>query len=171
MSRDCLKSPLRAARPPSQRRVREDFLARRNAGMTLIELVVSIVVFTIGTAAILLAIAYNARHSADPMLEQQSINVAEGYLDEIEQQSYFALPNPPGRQNYNDVCDYNNLNEAPHDQNGNPIPGLGNYNVSVSVAPCPDATGSTPYSPVTIQVTVTPPAGPTLQISVLRANY
>lgn len=143
----------------------------RMCGFTLVELVVSIAVIAIAAGGILLGIAYTTRHSADPVMEQQSINIAEAYLDEIEAQSYFALPNPPGRQNYNDICDYNGLSQPPTDQTGAAVPGVTNYNVAVSVTPCPTSTTSTPYAPATISVSVTPPAGPAVTLSVLRANY
>ncbi|MHB8424993.1 MAG: prepilin-type N-terminal cleavage/methylation domain-containing protein [Gammaproteobacteria bacterium] len=140
-------------------------------GFTLVELVVSIAVIAIAAGGILLGIAYTTRHSADPVMEQQSINIAEAYLDEIEAQSYFALPNPAGRQNYNDICDYNGLSQPPTDQTGAAVPGVTNYHVVVSVTPCPTSATSTPYAPATISVSVTPPAGPAITISVLRANY
>lgn len=141
------------------------------AGFTLVELVVSIAVLAIALSGVLLGIAYTTRHSADPVMQQQSLDIAEAYLDEIQAQAYFAQPNPAGRQNFNDICDYNGLSQPPTDQTGAAVPGVTNYNVAVAVTPCPTSTTSTPYAPATITVTVTPPSGPAITISALRANY
>jgi MSHA pilin protein MshD len=111
--------------------------------VTLVELVVSIVIIGIGVAGILVAIDRTTRASGDPMVRQQAIAVGEAYLEEILLKN-FADPDQPesggpeageSRPTYDDVSDYNGLSDSgARDQNDNPIGGLGQYTVSVTVA-------------------------------------
>ena len=87
----------RAARPARQsaRAARSAFAATRDAGaplppppphqrgMTLIELVVSIVVISVGLAGVLGVFNLVIRHSADPLLIKQTQAVADALLEEI----------------------------------------------------------------------------------------
>lgn len=61
---------------------------RRQSGLTLVELIVFIVIISVGLAGIL--VAYNAvvRSSADPMVRKQALAIAESLLLEIEQQPF-----------------------------------------------------------------------------------
>lgn len=105
-------------------------------GFTLIEALITIVVISVALAGILLALNLNISHSAGPLIQTQADNIASAYLDEIMPQSYTPEPNPPGRQNYNDVDDYNGLvNTGAVNQFGQPLPGLGAYTVKVAVTP------------------------------------
>ncbi|MGC8733075.1 MAG: type IV pilus modification PilV family protein, partial [Halothiobacillaceae bacterium] len=51
-------------------------------GFTLIELVLAVVILSIGLAGILLVYSQTVAKSADPMLRQQALALAEGYLEE-----------------------------------------------------------------------------------------
>ncbi len=112
------------------------FKRRVEHGFSLIEALITIVVISIALAGVLIAININVAHSAGPMIRTQAYSIASSYLDEIMSKSYSVLPNPPGRQNYNDVDDYNGLvNNGAQNQFGQPIAGLGAYTVSVVVTP------------------------------------
>ncbi len=103
-------------------------------GFTLIEALITIIVISAALAGILLALNLNISRSAGPMIRTQAYSIASSYLDEIMAKSYSPLPNPPGRQNYNDVDDYNGLvNTGAVNQFGQPLPGLGAYTVKVTV--------------------------------------
>jgi len=65
---------------------------RKHAGFTLIELVISIVVFSVLIAGIVVVIQQTAGQSADPMIQQQASAIAQAYLEEIALQS-FCDPN------------------------------------------------------------------------------
>jgi MSHA pilin protein MshD len=110
------------------------------SGVTLVELIASIAIITVAIGGITLLFVGTTSTSADPMIRVQQLSIAQSYMDEIFMQAYAnpsaACPVTPGaeRQLYDDICDYNNLNNTGViDQYGNPIPSLSNYNVSVSV--------------------------------------
>ncbi|MBU1255197.1 MAG: type II secretion system GspH family protein [Alphaproteobacteria bacterium] len=150
--------------------------------MTLVELVITIVIVGIAVAALYSAMASISGRSADPLLRQQSLNLAEAYLEEIQLQAYSVQSEPaciPARACFNDVRDYAGLPDAPPtdargnvllclDTLGNVLPCLDAYRVSVNV------TGPAPLSGVPvlhITVTVTDPAGQLLSLSGYRACY
>jgi MSHA pilin protein MshD len=134
---------------------------RRESGMTLIELVVSIVVVTIAASAVLGVLSSTAGHSADAMVLSQAVSVAEAYLEEI---SLKPFDDPDGvggevdRALFDDIGDYDGLVDAgAADQFGNAIAGLEDYTVAVAVvAPSAGLTGV--------------PAGNTARIDV-RVSY
>jgi len=115
------------------------------AGITLVELIVSIVVIAIAASGVFLAVQFATRHSADPMIRQQAVAIADAYMEEIMLRRYTEpeegvsetgqSEGSESRSTYDDVYDYNNtINEqAPTDQTGNPMPGLENYEVTVVV--------------------------------------
>jgi len=118
---------------------------RRQRGATLVELVMFIVIVSVGAAGILAVMSSITQHSADPMLRQQAVLIAESYLEEILLKP-FLDPSPPGaaavcppkeltRAAYDNICDYNGLadDNGAVDQLGNAIAGLSAYNVSVQV--------------------------------------
>ena len=103
-------------------------------GVTLIELVISIVIISIGVAGILKVMELTTRHSADPMIQHQAVAVAEAYLEEILTKSYSIQPQSGSRANFDDVRDYDGLsNSPPENQLGTPIGTLPGYAVTVTV--------------------------------------
>ena len=56
---------------------------RAQAGVTLIELVLFIVVVGVAVTGILGVMSLTARNGADPQLRKQALAVAQGMLDEI----------------------------------------------------------------------------------------
>ncbi|MEL7557914.1 prepilin-type N-terminal cleavage/methylation domain-containing protein [Stutzerimonas chloritidismutans] len=144
---------------------------RRQRGMTLVELVITIVIIGIAAAALFNAMASITARSADPLLRQQSLAIAEAYLEEIELQAFVTQANgacSPARACFNDVRDYAGLSETPHDAFGTAIADLAAYNVAVSVSG-PDAWSG--VQALRIDVSVTDPAGATLQLSGYRTCY
>ncbi len=98
--------------------------------MTLVELVISIVVIGIAAAAMFSAMAAITARSADPMLRQQSLVIAEAYMEEISLQAFADPDRQPGGTAggalLDDVGDYDGLDEAPHaDARGEEIGVLG----------------------------------------------
>lgn len=111
--------------------------SNRQHGVTLIELVISIVVVGIAVGAVLGVLATNTAASADPMVRQQAIAIAEGYLEEILLK---PMADPDGadgeasRPQFDDIDDYDGLsNVGARDQFDSAVAGLGDYNIDVTV--------------------------------------
>ncbi len=141
-------------------------------GVTLVELVVSIVIIAVALGGVMMVMNYTLSHSADPVLRQQAIAIAEAYIEEITLK-YYTDPDADGeasRSLYDDVDDYNGMSHTgAQDQTGTAITGLENYAVSVTVAS--QTFGSPAVSGLRIDVTVTDPAGEALTLSGYRATY
>lgn len=107
-------------------------------GVTLIELILSMVIISIAITGLFSAMTFTIRHSSDPMVQHQAIAVAEAYLEEIILQAY-ADPdgNEAGetRSTFDDVDDYNGFTDnGVHNQQGLADANLSRYSVSVSVS-------------------------------------
>lgn len=109
-------------------------------GFTLIELVLAIVVLGVGLAGVLIAFSTVTRGSADPVVAQQMLAIAEEMMEEIQLKPYAAAANVApaacARNTWNDVLDYNGY--ATSGQictiDGTAIPSLAGYSVQVTVA-------------------------------------
>jgi MSHA pilin protein MshD len=158
----------------------------RSRGFTLIELIIFIVVVSAGLAGILSVINTVVKSSADPMMRKQTIAIAESLLEEILLKDYCdpdtvdTSTSPPtcgantvesGRNNYDDVDDYNGYNTSSGivDMLGVATPGLTQYNISpaVTVVASTDLAG---VAAKKITVSVTGPQG-TISLTGYRANY
>lgn len=141
-------------------------------GATLVELIVSIVIISIGLAGVMLVMDRTTRSSADPMIQYQAIAIAEAYLEEALLKE-FTDPDGLGgetRATYDDVNDYNFTDIGARDQNGQAIAELGQYTVAIAVT-------SEVFNTIgaanvrRVQVTVTSPFGGTVVMSGYRTNY
>jgi MSHA pilin protein MshD len=122
-------------------------------GFTLIELIIFIVIISVGLAGVLLIFDTVTRRSADPVRAKQAIAVAEGMLDEIMNKSFcdpdtVTLPAPgtsvpatcgthtteATRDLYDDVDDYIGYNRTGvRDVASDATVVLAGYNVTVTV--------------------------------------
>ena len=103
-------------------------------GITLIELILSIVIISIALVGIFSVINLTIRRSADPIVQHQALLIAESYLDEILLKNYSGGVSA-NRADFDDVDDYNGLNDVGvQDQAGNAIATLAQYSVAVTVA-------------------------------------
>jgi MSHA pilin protein MshD len=110
---------------------------KTETGMTLVELLLSVVIVGIAASTILGVFATTSASSADPMLRHQAAAIADSYLQEILARPY---ADPDGvdtetlRSEFDDIGDYDGLvDNGARDQFGNWIPALANYTVSVAV--------------------------------------
>ncbi len=153
----------------------------QSRAFTLLEVLVTIVVLAIAATAIINVFVSTVRSSADPLIQQQAIAIANAYLEEIEGQ-HFADPVQPEtggaeagetRATYDDVQDYHGLSDAgAKSQSGFAITGLGDFQVDVSIAAATLA-GITAASgnALRIDVTVSHAAIAPILISGYRVNY
>jgi MSHA pilin protein MshD len=147
---------------------------RIRRGFTLIELLVFIVVVSVGIAGILKVMDTVVRGSADPMVRKQSMALADSLMGEILLKAYSE---PGGGANvleasrdlYNDVDDYNGINET--------ISAAGPvfldlpselYGLSVQVAVATVTLGAMPAKSVTVTVGK---GGDTVSLTGYRTNY
>lgn len=61
---------------------------RRQGGLTLIELVIFIVIISVGLAGVLASLNFNIRNSANPMIVKQQVAIAESLLEEISRKPF-----------------------------------------------------------------------------------
>jgi len=138
---------------PAQRAV-----TQKQRGMTLIEVVISIVIIAIAVSAILGVLATNVQRSADAMIVNQGISIATAYLEEISLKSFTdpdGIDGEIGRANFDDVDDYDGLADSgAFDQFGNPIPNLVGYSISVAVNGSAGLPGIAPGDALRIDVRV-----------------
>lgn len=117
---------------------------RRERGVSLPELIVSIVIVGVGVAGILSVMNLTTQRSAEPMIQQQAQLIAEGYLEEVLLKKFYdpdtdtvctGTTAGESRASYDNVCDYNGLNDntGARNQFGAGVAGLEDYNVAVTV--------------------------------------
>ena len=158
---------------------------QRQLGLSLIELIMFIVIVSVGIAGILLVMNVSVKSSADPMLRKQAVAMAEAILDEVLAKDY-ANPavggftevdfvNCSGRLQYDDVDDYACFDGAPATAvirgdstlGATSIAALGGYAATVSVPASAGVSGAT-MKKVTVTVTG---GGETIQLFGYRAGY
>lgn len=133
---------------------------RKQAGLTLIEMVLTIVILAISIITITGMMAGGVGRSADTTVELRAASLAQSYLDEILGKRFDELSHPRGippcranctsfadfgldgsesRDQFDDVDDYHDLDEGMgqanplQDSNGDPRIGYENFRVRVSV--------------------------------------
>lgn len=132
-------------------------------GFTLIEMVIFIVVVSIGIAGILSVMNTTVRSSADPMVRKQALAIAESLLEEILQKDYAkpsdstAVGYPGGgwsRALFDCVDDYNNYTASGvSDAAGNPVAALVAYSIAPAVAVTTETLNGQSVKKVVVSVT------------------
>ena len=145
-----------------------------HSGFSLIEVIVAMLLISVGVLGILSAMNTLVKNSADPMVRKQAIAVAESLMEEITLKDF---ANPTGgytgtdRTQFDDVSDYAGYTTTGIvDISGTAISGLSGYNIS-SVTVVNAALGSIASSDAKlITVTVTAPGGEAISLSAYRTN-
>ncbi len=139
-------------------------------GLTLVELVIAMVVVSIALSGVLLVMNYTTQHSADPLIRQQAVAIAEAYLEEILLKPYAdpdGVDGEASRVLYDDVDDYHTLLDVGvRDQNDAEVTELAAYTVSVNVL----SANLNGVAMLRAEVTVTS-GGESIQLAGYRANY
>lgn len=157
-------------------------------GATLVELVMTIVIISVAIAGVVGAFSLIAGRSADPLNQTRAVELAQLYVDEILTKKYDhntpqgGVPKYAGvciigaeggetRASYNDVDDYDAIDdEAPQTGMGL-LDGYGGFRVSVTVECAGDEVGLATAEAKRIDLTITPPGASAFQFSAYRANF
>ena len=147
----------------------------RQAGTTLIELVVAIVIISIAASSVLMALSTSVTYSADPMIRHQAVAIAEAYLEEIALKSFVDPDGVDGegsRDLYDDVDDYDGLvDNGARNQFGAAIAALSDYTVSVTVTASSALPSIASTELYLISVQITHAANVNFTVSAYRANF
>lgn len=144
---------------------------RRMAGVTLVELIIAMVI--VGAALAGLVAVYSRANiaSADPLVAQQMVAIAEGMMEEIMLKPYAPEGgNTAARATFNDVRDYDKFASAGvYTVAGAKVPGLERYGVTVAVEQVTLTGMAKAGDALRIRVTVTY-GGESLTLSGWRTN-
>lgn len=145
-------------------------LPRHSRGFTFVELIISVVVIGVAVTGVLLVYSTTVASSADPMIRQQALAIAQAYLDEAISKSYDDPDGADGegaRANFDDVDDYDVLdNVAASLPDGSSV-GLDAYIVTVDVT----NTVLNGVNMKRVEVEVAGPAGIGITLASHRAQY
>ena len=147
----------------------------RQAGTTLIDLVVAIVIISIAASSVLMALSTSVTYSADPMIRHQAVAIAEAYLEEIALKSFVDPDGVDGegsRDLYDDVDDYDGLvDNGARNQFDAAIAALSDYTVSVTVTASSALPSIASTELYLISVQITHAANVDFTVSAYRANF
>ena len=143
----------------------------RARGTTLVELVIAITVIAIAVTSVLGLLSAISVRSADAMTATQSAAIASAYLDEALSKAYQDPDGgaEAGRQFFDDVRDYNFVDNGARDANGNAVANLGQYTVQIRTT-FPVALGAVANA-IRVDVSVTAPNGKVTLLTGLRTSY
>ncbi|BBB31507.1 type IV pilus modification PilV family protein [Neptunomonas japonica] len=162
------------------------------SGFSLVETILTIVIISISLVVLVSAWGQSARQSADPFWHAKAAYLGQAYIEEILTKRYDENTPVGGqpacssstcsttlgaeagetRALFDDVDDYNGLNETPS-QNALGVvrPEYNNYQVEVNISYAGGDLGVSATTMKRINVTVTPPGESPQQFVVYRGNY
>lgn len=164
----------------------------RQAGVTLIELIITIVVLGIALSALISSLSIGIGRSAQPILEGKALELSQAYLDEILAMSFddqtptgggevSAAQSPcalseegQSRELYDDVDDYDGVSDAPPVLIDSTIDmsRYANYQVDISVACAGTDLGlDSDDMAKRITITLTVPSGETRIMAIYKGNF
>lgn len=110
-------------------------------GFTLVEMIVAMVIISVGLAGVLGVLSRTSVQSADPMVTKQLTAIAEGMMEEIQLKPYkgdgLTAFNGCNRTGFDEIGDYNGYKQPVCGVNGDA--GAAGYTVEVNVG-APSAT-------------------------------
>lgn len=157
-------------------------------GMSLVEMVLTMVIISVAVVASLESFSVLSRRSSDAMVQSRALDLAQLYIDEIlthrfdEDTGAYGTPTYTGacrvtvdpgeiRNTYDDIDDFAAINnETPALIDSSLAADYAGYTVSVSVT-CDDTIGVNAEGAKLIKVTVTDPIGNNSIFSVYKGNY
>jgi MSHA pilin protein MshD len=172
---------------------------RLQHGLSLVELIVSIVIISTAVAGVLGVLILTTRASSDPLIQKQALAIAEALLEEVQLQPFtYCDPDDPnaatavntagcttveaigpeaGESRTGTITPFDNVNDyhgfsmtGISDIEGTAVSGLGAYAASVNVAA--QALGTIPASDaLLVTVTVTGPGNVSVVLHGYRVRY
>lgn len=156
-------------------------------GMSLVEMVMTIVIISLALVASLRAFSVLTARSADGMVQTRSLELAQLYFDEIlsrrfdENSGVTGVPAYTGacritddgemRDSYDDVDDYDGINnESPQIMETSLFPAYNGFLVTINVT-CDDSIGTLDNGSKRVDIFITDPSGDTSVFSVYKGNY
>ena len=171
---------------------------RSQSGVTLVELVVTIVILGIAIVPLTMTLSFSASHSADSMIEVKVIELGQAYIEEILSKRYdensaqggappcsssgvacgtIGAESGETRPLFDDVDDYHGVDDQPPlDSLGSARLGYDRFRVEVEVS-YSDASEVAAYGldstvdAKKILVRVHPPVGTAVTFDVYRSNF
>ncbi|MBA3023362.1 MAG: prepilin-type N-terminal cleavage/methylation domain-containing protein [Gammaproteobacteria bacterium] len=161
-----------------------DLARLKQAGISLIELIIFIVIISVALTGILLVMNQVTAHSADPLVHKQAIAAGESLLEEVALQDFIDRNDgvttvcPPASAvtaanratDYHIVDCYNGFAMTGITDLNGAATGLAAYNASVAIT-AEALGGIAAGSAVRIAVTVTDPQGNDIVIDGYRTKY
>jgi MSHA pilin protein MshD len=150
---------------------------RTSVGFTLIEVIIFIVVVSVGLVGILLISNTVVKSSADPMVRKQAIAIAESIMEEVTQKEFSDPDGVQGaettRATMDDVDDFNGKTQTLFNSSsgtGGWPAALDGYQVAIAVASDTTVVGSvaTPAKQITVTVSR---GGESITLVGYRGNY
>lgn len=161
----------------------------KQMGVTLIELVITIVVLGIALSAMISSLSTGIAQSANPLWESRSLELTQAYLDEILAMKFDGTQSAGGgvitggcaisddgqlRREFDDIDDYNGLLDAPPVliESSLDMTTYGEFSVAITVTCSGTELGLVDDSLAKrITITVTVPGGVTRSIAVYKGNF
>jgi len=159
----------------------------RQQGVTLVELVISIVILGIALVAIVSAISTSVSRGSNVLLQSRMIELSQAYMDEIlgkrfdEDTPIGGFPpvtscnistEEASRAEYDDVDDYDAIaNEAPTSQTSSDFSDYTGYEVTVTVSCGGVDIGVTNTRAKRITLLISDPQGQSMTFTAYKGNY
>ena len=168
-------------------------------GVTLVELVITIVIISVALVATLTSLSNISGRSSNVLVQSRALDLAQLYMDEILSKNFdeatgvggvptytgvcrVTTANSDGddidgdgdfREDYDDVDDFNGLNEAPANVAttlGSIYANYTNYSVAVTVT-CDGGVGANANGAKRISIAITDPIGNISRVAAYKGNY
>jgi MSHA pilin protein MshD len=162
----------------------------RESGVTLVELVITIVIISVAIAGVVGAFSLIVGRSADPLNQSRAVELAQLYMDEIITKKYDdstpegGMPKADGpglcnlgpeggesRATFDDVDDYHELSNQPPAGADGSLNGYSGFSVSVTISCDGTALGLDNDDGKRIDLAISAPGGQNFSFSAYRANF